>query len=543
MLRNMLSVGGFTAMSRVLGFLRDVITASYIGATMVSDAWYAAFRFPNLGRRVFGEGAFNAAFVPLFGREWNDNGEETATQFANQAFSWLLFILGGSMLVIVPLMRWFILPLTFGFLRPAEFETTKLWMQSELSWVWLWEMLQHPGGTVKFELAVAYSRVMFSYLICMALAAHLSGVLNTLKVFAVPAFAPVLMNIILLLGLLGIIPGLHYTEDKQASGWVLSWCVFAAGFAQVALVYFACLKRGLKIRPVIPRRSPGMKRLLDLMVPGIISASVQQVNLIVGSLIASMQDKAVSYLYYSDRIYQLPLGMIGIAFGVVLLPEITRRLHRNDRDGARRSLSRGIEFSMLITLPAMVAMVAIPQELITVIFQRNQFTPESAMATAAALSAFALGLPGYVLIRVLQPGYFAQENTKAPMRMAIITVGVNIVASLILFPLFRHVGIALATAIAAWVNVAMLWRGLGDFLHMPAATWSKLARMLLASLLMGALVWTLAWLLRGWFAGGELPRIAALAIVIGAGMSAYGALVIALRATSLAEMKGALGKK
>ena len=236
----------------------------------------------------------------------------------------------------------------------------------------------------------------------------------------------------------------------------------------------------------------------------------------------------------------MPLGIIGIAFGVVLLPEITRRLRSNDEEGARRSLARGFEFAMLLTLPAMVALLVIPNELITVIFQRRAFTPESATATAAALAGFAAGLPGYVLIRVLQPGYFAQENTRAPMRMAIITVLVNIVVSLILFQYLGHVGIAISTAIAAWVNVVLLWRGLGSFLEIPAATWSKLIRMVLSSLLMGAVVWGLARLLEPWFAGGEVRRIAALLIVVGAGVVSFAGLALATGAASIAEIKRGL---
>ena len=236
MLRSILSVGGFTAMSRVLGFLRDVATASYIGASMVSDAWYAAFRFPNLGRRIFGEGAFNAAFVPLFGRELNENGEESAADFANQAFSWLIVILGVGMLVIVPLMPWFIMPLTVGFLDPPAFDSWAERLRAPEFWSWLGEAIRDPGGVEKFDLTVAYSRLMFSYLICMALTAHLGGVLNSLKIFAIPAFAPVLMNLVLLAGLFVFIPLLHKTEDKVACGWILSWCVFVAGFAQLGLV-------------------------------------------------------------------------------------------------------------------------------------------------------------------------------------------------------------------------------------------------------------------------------------------------------------------
>ena len=532
----MFTVGGFTLMSRVLGFLRDILIARFIGTTVQSDAFFAAFRLPNMFRRIFGEGAFNSAFVPLFGRALEEQGKEEAELFASRAFSWLTVTLGIGTIVAIPLMRWIMAVFVFGFLRPEGWE---------FSWQWLGEMIRYPHGTEKFEIAVAYGRVMFSYLMCMALAAQLSGVLNTLRVFAMPAFAPVMLNLILIVGLTIGIPILGYEGDLVACGNLMAWCVFVAGFVQLAALYLTCLKKGLRIRLMRPVRSPRVQRLFVLMVPGIIAASIQQVNLFIGTQIASVQDKAVSYLYYSDRIYQLPLGMIGIAFGVVLLPEITRRLRAGNEEGAKASLRRGIELSMLLTLPAAIAMLAIPEPLIRVLFERGDgFTATSTAAVAIALAGFSLGLPGYVLIKVLQPGYFAREDTKSPMVMAGITVAVNIAASLLLFPKLGHVGIAIATSISAWVNVFLLWRGLRGFLNVDAKTKSKLARILFASVLMGVAVWALS---RSGFIidmldGGEIIRALALAILIGTGVVVYVALALGLKATSLRDLKSSFKK-
>ncbi|MEM8955969.1 MAG: murein biosynthesis integral membrane protein MurJ [Verrucomicrobiota bacterium] len=524
-------------MSRILGFFRDMVMGYYLGATIYSDAYFAAFRFPNMFRRIFGEGAFNSAFVPLFGRSLEEEGHGNAQRFASNAFSWLVIILGVGTLVAIPLMRWIMGVFVFGFLIPEGKESFAV------TWDWVWEMARYPHGTEKFELTVAYGRIMFSYLMCMALAAHLSGVLNTLKVFAMPAFAPVLLNIILIIGLTVGIPVLGLRHDLAAAGTLVAWCVFVAGFAQLGILYAACLRKGMRIRLTKPRISPRMNRLAVLMIPGIIAAGIQQLNLFVGTQIASIQDKAVSYLYYADRVYQLPLGMIGIAFGVVLLPEITRNLRAGDAEQAKAKLTRGIELSMLFTLPAAAAMIAIPRPIISVLFQRgDQFTTATTVATAAALAAFAIGLPGYVLIKVLQPGYFAREDTKSPMYIAAVGVAVNIAMSLALFRTFGHVGIAFATAVSAWVMVFLLTRGLVKeaFLSLKTVRMGRLVRMMLASVLMGVVVWGVSRELSDWFEGGEVLRFIALGILVGVGVLLYGVLVVVMRAVVIAEVKEAL---
>jgi len=376
----------------------------------------------------------------------------------------------------------------------------------------------------------------------MALSAHLSGTLNTLKVFAMPAFAPVLLNIIFITALLVVVPALGLVGDFHAIGLVISWAVFAAGFAQLLALYITCWRKGIAIRPVAPKLTPRIRRLFVLMVPGVLAAGIQQINLVVGTVIASGQDGALSYLYYSDRIYQLPLGMIGIAFGVVLLPDITRKLRSGDEAGATGSITRGMDFAMLLTLPAAIAMVVIPAPIISTIFERGEFDAEGTRQTAAALAGFALGLPGYVLIKVLQPGYFAREDTKRPMQMAGITVLVNVVLSLALFPFFGHVGIAIATAVSAWVNVALLVIGLRGFWRPDTDTLRRLPKMLFAALLMGATLWGLHQLIADWFTGALAMKALGLALLIGTGIAVYAAAALALKATSLKAIKAGLGK-
>lgn len=529
MLRNVSTVMGFTLMSRILGFVRDIFIARYLGATAISDAFFAAFRFPNLFRRIFGEGAFNAAFVPLLARELEEGDQARAERFAANAFSWMAMVLGIGTLVAIPLMRWLIAFLTFGFLIPDGWS---------FSWEWVWEMLVYPHGTEKFEIAVAYGRIMFSYLLCMALAAQLSGILNTLRVFAAPAFAPVLLNVCFLAGLTLVIPFGGFEGRLIESGLVMSWCVCGAGFLQFGMLWAACRKRGFRVGFARPRMSPKMRRLMVLMVPGVASAGVQQINLFIGTQIASVQDTAISWLYFAERVYQLPLGMIGIAFGVVLLPEVSRRLRGDDVAGAKAAIGEGLGFSMLFTLPAAAAFMVIAWPIISVLFQHGEdFTAVDSRAAAGALALFAIGLPGYVLIKILQPGYFARENTKTPMKMAAVTVGVNIVASLALFPWIGHLGIALATSIAAWVNVALLWHGLRGWFHVGRPLWIKLGKIVVASAVMAGAVWAASLVLAPWIEAGGMKSVVGLCLLIGLGASIYGVAALGMRATSMAELK------
>lgn len=649
MLRSLMQVSGFTAISRVLGFLRDILIARYLGSGLLGDAFFSAFRFPNLFRRIFGEGAFNAAFVPMFGRRLEKDGQQEAMKFASNAFSTLLVILVALTLVAIPCMHWIMGAVVPGFKAKVEMPVvaagelsqhqafsvdvsgsrvicmtldggggsagcslTNLRLVKELprqfsniigdaprgEGISLQDFLLRSHGEVTrgddlknlsfdpnglgliqsdrvisihlprghefgwfegelvreaaevdataesvlriyrnhpdtFDLTVRLSQITFCYLLFMALVAHLSGVLNSFKIFGVPAAAPIILNIVFLTGMAVCISWLH----SEVPAHVLAWCVATAGVLQFVMLYATCRKNGYHIRIQKPVLDGSIKRLFLLMGPGVLAAGIQQINLLVGGIIASFKQGAISWLYYSDRVYQLPLGMIGIALGVVLLPEVTRLLRRDDTKGASESMVRGMELGLLITLPAAVAMVVIPEPIVTVLFQRGEFTADDAYQTGMALRGFALGLPGYVLIKVLQPGYFAREDTRTPMIMAAITVMVNIVFSLALFAPLGHVGIAIATTIAAWVNVLMLARGLRGMVHVDVEFWSRVLRISLASVVMGALVWSGYWLLEAWFADGCWSQCIALALLVGFGMLIYAVLALVLRATSLAELR------
>lgn len=508
MLRALSTVGGFTMMSRILGLVREIFMAALLGTSIVTDAFYAALRLPNMFRRVFGEGAFNSAFVPLFGRDLAEGNVEVAHRFARIAFSWLGGILALATLILIPGMPWFarlLVPL-------AEADT--------------------------YVLVVAYGRIMFSYLLCMALSAHLSGVLNTLNHFSMPAFAPVLLNVLMLVVLAIIVPVAHLQGELELIGTYVSWSVCAAGFAQLLLLWVTCWRKGVRIYPVPLTVTPRVRRLVTLMGPGVLAAGIQQINLVIGTAIASSEKSAISTINFADRLFQMPNGMIGAAFGVVLLPEITRLLRGGDEPAANEAVGRGIFFSMLFTLPAAAAFVLAPEAFVGPIYNYGEFRTDGALGPVSlCLAAFSLGLPAYVLIKVLQAGYFARENTKSPMKIAAVTVSVNVVASLVLFRFFGFVGIAISTTLAGWVNVLLLIHGLRGQMGMTRRRVAQLIRIVVCSVSMGAAVWLGNLALEPWFDGQLWQKVVALGLLVGLGASVYGVLILMTKATSVAELK------
>ena len=610
LLRSMATVSGFTALSRILGFIRDILMGYFLGSSHAADAFFAAFKFPNIFRRIFGEGAFNSAFVPLFSRELTSKGRKEAMHFASQTFSILAIVLLIITIIAIPLMSWITMVHAPGFSAVKTFrgdsnnnevsfdikikgskaiyfvienggdaeiknitlvknnnDTENLLDQSN----WLSEKgklikkyslskdknftrikgnaliknskegntnlsiyRNHPDT---FNLTVTLSKITFIYLLCMALVAHMSGVLNTIKIFGMPAAAPVLLNMTFLAGFLisSIFWGLKGDPVKYAH--VAAWCVFVAGFLQLGALYFTCFRKGLRIRLCKPKISPQIKRLFVLMGPGVLAAGIQQINLLVGSIIASFREGAISYLYYSERVYQLPLGVIGIGLGVILLPEVTKRLRNGDQIGAITSMNRGIELAMLLTIPASIALIVIPYPIISTLFQHGAFTAEDANLTALSLAGFAIGIPGYVLVRVLQPGYFARENTKTPMLIAGVTVIVNIVFSIILFDSLGHIGIAIATSIAAWVNVALLLFGLRNFWKPDARLKSRMPKILIASIVMGSLLWILHQTIKEMFNHDFWLRLGGVSMLVIFGITIYFFIAFKLKASSLKELK------
>lgn len=511
LVRSVATVGGYTGISRILGFVRDILIANVVGASPVADAFFAAFRLPNLFRRLFAEGAFNAAFVPLFARHLEQEGEASARHFAGEALSVLvtgLLVLSAAAMAGMP---WFIYVIGSGFSQDPE----------------------------KLALAVELSRITFPYLLFMAITALLSGVLNSLYRFAAAAAAPILLNIIFIVALVAVLP------FTGAPGHVMSWAVCVSGAAQFVFLVIAARRAGMALRFPRPRLTPGVKRLLALMLPGMLSAGALQINIFVGSSIASWQEGAFSFLYYADRVYQLPLGLIGIAIGIVLLPDLARKLRAGNDDQAMHSLNRGLEFALLLTLPATLALIVIAGPIIGGLFQHGRFGAEDAAATAAALVAFAWGLPAYVLVKILQPAFYAREDTVTPFRYSVVSVVANIVLSLLLFWQFRHVGIALATALAAWLNTVLLMLSLRrfGFWALDQRFRARLPRIAFSAAGMGLLLWGLQWGTGAWLGDSYVERVVALAILVAAGLLSYGALAFRLGAVSRSDLAGALRRR
>lgn len=494
LIRSIATVGGWTMASRVLGFVRDIMIARYLGAGPVADAFFVAFKFPNFFRRLFAEGAFNASFVPQFAGALATDGPAEARRFASATLAIMLSVL---------------LPFTFL-------------AQAGMPWLMVVLAPGFVGDPATFDLAVELTRITFPYLLFMALVALLGGVLNSLDRFAAAAAAPIVLNVVLISAMLLL-------ADVMGAAHTLAWGVAVAGIAQFLLLVIAAERAGMAPRLPWPRLTPRVRRTLRLMVPGAIGAGVVQINLVVDVMLAStLPDGSISFLYYADRVSQLPLGVVGVAVGIALLPLLSRQIKSGAIDAARDSQNRAIEFALLLTLPAATALVIIPDPIVRVLFTRGAFSVADAEATAGALAAFALGLPAYVLIKALAPGFFAREDTSTPVRVAIVALVVNVAVALSLMPFLAHVGIALATAISAWLNALSL--GVLLIRRDAFAVDRRLARravgMVLASAGMALALWFAAGLLAPWLAGSGPLAFAALGALVVAGFVTYGGLAL-----------------
>ena len=505
LLSGILTVGGWTMMSRLLGFVRDVMIANFLGPGVLMDAFVAAFRLPNMFRRFFAEGAFNAAFVPMFSKRLE--ADEDPMGFAALALSGLglvLLVLTGLAMVFMPAL--------------------------------VWATAEGFAGDARFDITVEFGRIVFPYIFFISLAALFSGALNAAGRFSAAAAAPVLLNVLLI----GAMGGAALWGGAVAQALV--WSIPVAGVAQLALVWHAANRAGMRLRPVRPRWTPEMAQLVRIAVPAALAGGVVQVNLVVGQLVASHYDKAVSWLYSADRLYQLPLGVVGIAVGIVLLPDLSRRLKAGDDSGARLALSRAGEVALALTVPCAVALVVIPLPLVAVLFERGAFGSDDSAATALAVAIYGLGLPAFVLQKILQPVFFAREDTRSPFRYAVVAMVVNAVLAVGLSYAVGWIAAALATTVAAWVMVWQLARGargFGDVARFDAQFRRRLWRIVLASMLMGAVVWGIAHLLGPVLSIGGW-RWLALLVLVGLGAAAYGLIGQGLGAFRLQDIRQGL---
>ncbi len=500
--RSLGSVGGLTLVSRVLALVRDALQASYVGVSFASDAFFVAFRLPNMFRALFAEGAFSAAFIPMFNRKVGEADDVTAgLRFAEQTLAVLLPVLVAFTLLMI-IAAW---PITWGLSGGFKNPTRD-----------------------QFAFAVTLSRITIPYLLLISLASLLGGILNSLHRFWVNAAAPILLNIAMIVAL-WFFHG-HGPEGAYETARAQAISVTVGGVLQLAWLMLACKQAGVSLALRRPRMTDDLRQLLRLILPAALGAGAVQVNLAVSMALAGrlLAPGSISYIYYADRLNQLPLGLIGIGLGTILLPTVSRQLSQNRDSEAMDTQNRGVELALFLTLPATIAFVFASEPIIRGLFEHGQFTAIDSVRCSWALSAFSLGLPSYVLVKVLTPGYYARHDTKTPVRYAIQSVGVNLVGNLILIPVlgrfgYGHVGPPLATALASTLNVWMLYHTLkkrGPFTA-DAQVRRRVPRLAIAALIMGAALFWLAPAVDPYLTGSIPRRGLGLIVLVGSGASIY----------------------
>jgi len=512
------SVGGLTLASRILGLVRDSLFARFVGAGFASDAFLIAFRLPNMFRALFAEGAFSAAFIPMFNRKVADpagGGLKDGIGFAEDALSVLLPVL-IVMTAVMELAAWPVtLALSGGFNGASE---------------------------AQFAFAVSLARITFPYLLFISLVSLLGGILNSLHRFWVAAAAPILLNATLIAALL-----FFHGENPLLTARNQAIAVTISGALQLAWLHHACRRAGIRLRLRAPRLGPDVKRLLALIWPAAAGAGAVQFNLVVSTALAAalLPSGSVSYIYYADRLNQLPLGLIGIGLGTVLLPTLSSQLGRKDDAAALDTQNRGLELALLLTLPATVALIVSGLPIVNALFRHGQFGEQDAILTAQALAAFSLGLPAYVAVKVLTPGFYARSDTRTPVRFATWSIGLNLVLNLALVVPLGHVAPPLATALASGLNATLLYRALTKRGHFAADARlrRRVPRLLVAAIATGSVLWALGDLFRPYVTGSSIERWGAMFVLVGAGMLVYLAATFATGAFRVADVRQLLVRR
>lgn len=422
MLRNIVSVGGLTLLSRVVGFGRDLLLAAILGGGPVADAFLVAFRLPNHFRAIFGEGALNAAFVPTFAQMKADGGLENANRFADSIFT-LMFLVQLALLAAATVF----MPLLVRLLAPGL-----------------------DADPLRYPLAVELTRITFPYLLLITLVTQLSATLNAIGRFAAAAAAPILLNLSMILALIG-------ASAFPTPGHAAAFGVVASGLLQFLFVSGDALRSGVMPMFARPRLDAGARRFFKALVPATIGGASVQIALFADTILSSfLPTGAIAALYYADRINQLPVGIIGIATGTVLLSEMSRRLAKGDEVGAKHAQNRAIEITLIVAVPCVVAFLVVPDAIMRGLFVRGAFTGEDAARAAGALAAYGAGLLAFVQLRSFVSGFQSRGDTTTPMIAALISVAFNVGFKIALTGPLEHVGLAVATSIGAWVNVLIL---------------------------------------------------------------------------------------
>lgn len=496
LLRALATVSGMTLLSRILGFVRDFVIARAFGAGLATDAFFVAFKLPNLLRRMFAEGAFSQAFVPILGEYKNKRGEAETRRLVDHVASLLsivVFVVTAIGIAAAPILVWVSAP---GFAADAG----------------------------KFELTVALTRVTFPYILFMALVALSGGILNTWSRFALPAFTPVLLN----LAFIGM--ALLAAPYFDPPVMVLGWAVFIGGLLQLAIQIPALKKIAMLPRPSLNWRAawgdPGVRRILTLMGPALIGVSVSQISLLINTIFASfLASGSVSWLYYADRLMEFPSGMLGAALGTILLPSLSRYHASANHAEYSKLLDWGLRLTLLLAAPAALALAILAVPLISTLFFHGAFSADDVFRTREALVAYAIGLTGLILVKVLAPGFYARQNVKTPLKIALISLLVTqLMNAAFVFGLnLGHAGLALSIGLAASLNAGMLYRGLRRLgIFHPQAGWGKFViKLSLAMLVMASCLWVGMGAETGWLQGNLLSRALHLAWLVPLGAASY----------------------
>lgn len=486
-----------TLFSRIFGYVRDMVIAIVFGATGMTDAFFVAFRIPNLFRRMFAEGAFSLAFVPVFSEYREQQSKEELKSLADHTAGALTLILFVITVIGILLAPWIIRLFAPGF---------------------------EPGSD-RYVLAVDMLRITFPYLLFISLTALAAGILNSFSRFAIPAFTPVLLNLSLIGAALLLAPRMD--EPVMA----LAWGVFIAGIVQLAIQIPALARIGLLPRIKFRRNHPGVRKITNLMLPALFGSSVAQINILINTLIASLLiTGSISWLYYSDRFVELPLALFGVAIGTVILPKLSRD-HSNEATAPFSDTLRwAMRLTLLLAIPAMVGLIMLARPILITLIQYGAFNANDAFMAALSLMAYALGVPAFMLVKILAPGFYSRQDTRTPVRIGIIAVITNISLNIIIvLPWYLgghfapHAGLALATALAGYMNAGLLYRGLRkeDVLKVQDGHTLILPRILIAGLLMGALLYYLTPAAASWHGWAAAERALNLSGLIIAGAATY----------------------
>ena len=496
LLRALATVSGMTLLSRILGFVRDFVVARAFGAGMETDAFFVAFKLPNLLRRMFAEGAFSQAFVPILAEYKNKRGEAETHRLVNHVASGL-----GLVVLLVSILGAAAAPLIIYATAPG-----------------------FSADAGKFELTVQLTRITFPYIFFMSLVALAGGVLNTWSRFAIPAFTPVLLNLSFIA--MALLAAPYFDPPVLALGWA----VFIGGLAQVLLQLRPLARIGMLPRFSLDFSDPGVRRILKLMAPAILGVSVSQISLLINTVFASfLPSGSVSWLYYADRLMEFPSGMLGAALGTILLPSLSRAFAREDQADYSRLLDWGIRLSVLLAVPCAVGLAVMAEPLIATLFMYGKFTAHDMDMTRMALLAYAVGLLGLILVKVLAPGFYARQNLKTPVKIALITLTATQLMNLALIGPLKHAGLALSIGLAACLNAGLLLRQLRVHgIYRPQAGWAGFV--LRVGLAVGGmtafLLAGLNWLPVDWH-GAAWLRAGWLTLLVGGGAGVYFGLLFA----------------